>query len=170
MKWAYSDEVAEHFFRPKNVLFEDESLFPHNARGMSGNVICGDQMLMLLHIADDIIEDIRWKTYGCASAIASTSVLSEMVKGMDIFAAAKITPAQIAARLGGLPAHKKHCSVMGDEALLDAINNYLAAAGRELLKKVKKSTPGSCAERSTVVTHGVKPGVAKGKNGSKTGR
>ncbi|MDR1197065.1 MAG: iron-sulfur cluster assembly scaffold protein [Candidatus Nomurabacteria bacterium] len=140
MSWVYSDEVQEHFFRPKNVLFEDESLFPHNARGLSGNIICGDQMLMLLQVEDDIIEDIRWKTYGCASAIASTSALSEMVRGMNIFEAFKIRPEEIVAKLSGLPPNKKHCSVMGDQALQSAINNYLKTTGRKPLKVVKKTT------------------------------
>ena len=123
--WAYSDIVKEHFLDPKNVLYEDESLFPHNARGLSGNIICGDQMIMLLQIENDIIEDVRWKTYGCASAIASTSMLSEVAKDMNIEAAFHITPQEIAEKLGGLPPQKFHCSVLGSEALRDAINSYL---------------------------------------------
>lgn len=136
--WVYSDAVKEHFFEPKNVLYEDESLFPHNTKGMSGNVICGDQMLMLLQIEDDIIKNIRWKTYGCASAIASTSMLSEVAKGMNIFDAFKITPKQIAEKLEGLPPNKFHCSVMGDEALQDAINNYLKKTNRKPLEAKKQ--------------------------------
>ncbi|MDR1300285.1 MAG: iron-sulfur cluster assembly scaffold protein [Candidatus Nomurabacteria bacterium] len=128
--WLYSDEVKDHFFHPRNVLFEDESTFPHNARGMAGNVICGDQMLMLLKIKDDIIKDIKWKTYGCASAIASTSMLSEVAKGMNIADAFNITPQEVAEKLGGLPPNKKHCSVLGDEALRSAINGYLSENGR----------------------------------------
>ncbi|GHU07379.1 hypothetical protein FACS189431_1850 [Alphaproteobacteria bacterium] len=147
--WAYSDTVKEHFFNPKNVLYEDESLFAHNARGMSGNIICGDQMLMLLQIENDIIEDIRWKTYGCASAIASTSMLSEVAKGMNIFDAFKITPAEVADKLGGLPPNKFHCSVMGDEALQAAINDYLAKTNRKPLKIVKKVAKNSCAGKDT---------------------
>jgi len=142
-EWVYSDKVKEHFFGPKNVLYEDESLFKHNARGMSGNVICGDQMLFLLQIEDDIIKNIRWKTYGCASAIASTSMLSEVVKGMNIFEAFKITPKEIADELDGLPPNKFHCSVMGDEALQDAINNYLEKNGRKTLE-VKKQKGSFC--------------------------
>ena len=147
--WAYSDIVKEHFLDPKNVLYEDESLFPHNTRGMSGNIICGDQMLMLLQVnEDDTIEDIRWKTYGCASAIASTSMLSEIVKGMKIQEAFCITPKEICEKLGGLPPQKIHCSVMGDEALQDAINNYLKKTGRKQLKVSKNSAPKTCADRS----------------------
>jgi nitrogen fixation NifU-like protein len=128
-------------------LYEDESLFPHNARGMSGNIICGDQMLMLLKIKDDIIKDIRWKTYGCASAIASTSMLSTVAKGMNIFDAFKITPEQVAEKLGGLPPNKVHCSVMGDEALQDAINNYLISTKRKPLK-VKKQRGSFCPSQN----------------------
>jgi nitrogen fixation NifU-like protein len=143
--WAYSDKVKEHFFDPKNVLYEDESLFTHNARGMSGNIICGDQMLMLLQIEDDTITDIRWKTYGCASAIASTSMLSTVAKGMNIFDAFNITPSEVADKLGGLPPNKFHCSIMGDEALQAAINDYLAKTGRKPLEIAKKRTPQSCS-------------------------
>jgi nitrogen fixation NifU-like protein len=132
--WIYSDTVKEHFFHPKNVLFEPEESFGADARGVSGNVICGDQMLMLLKIRDDKITDIKWKTYGCASAIASTSMLSEVAKGMNIFEAYKITADYVAEKLGGLPPNKKHCSVIGDEALRAAINDYLKKTGRKPLK------------------------------------
>ena len=74
--WLYSEVVKEHFMNPKNVLLEDESQWPHDGRGIVGNIKCGDQMLILLRIKDDVIQDVRWKTYGCASAIASTSLLS----------------------------------------------------------------------------------------------
>ncbi|MDR0591550.1 MAG: iron-sulfur cluster assembly scaffold protein [Candidatus Nomurabacteria bacterium] len=122
--WIYSEEVKDHFFHPRNVLFEDESLFKHNARGIAGNVVCGDQMLMLLRIEDNTIKDIRWKTYGCASAIASTSALSEMVKGMTLDQALAIKAEDVAEHLGGLPKKKFHCSVLGSEALKNAIENY----------------------------------------------
>ncbi|MDR1278010.1 MAG: iron-sulfur cluster assembly scaffold protein, partial [Treponema sp.] len=90
--WLYSDIVKDHFTNPRNVLLEDESAFPADGRGQTGNIRCGDQMLMLLQIRDDVITDVRWKTYGCASAIASTSVLSETIKGMNIRDAYKIKP------------------------------------------------------------------------------
>lgn len=115
---------------PKNVLMEDESQWPCDGRGIVGNIKCGDQMLILLRIKDDVIEDVRWKTYGCASAIASTSILSEACKGMKIEEAYKLKPADIVARLGGLPANKIHCSVLGDKALRAAIDDYLTKQGR----------------------------------------
>ena len=131
--WVYSDVVKEHFMNPKNVLLEDEKNWPCDGRGIVGNIKCGDQMLILLRIADDKIIDCRWKTYGCASAIASTSILSEAIKGMPIEEAYKLKPQDIVARLGGLPDNKIHCSVLGDKALRAAIDDYLTKSGRETL-------------------------------------
>ena len=130
MDWLYTDIVKEHFTHPRNVLLEDESSFPADGRGLTGNIRCGDKMLMLLKIKDDVISDVRWKTYGCASAIASTSMLSEMIKGMNIQAAYKIRPEDLVKELGGLPDNKIHCSVLGDKALRSAIDNYLVKQGR----------------------------------------
>jgi len=129
--WLYSDTVKEHFTHPRNVLLEDEASFPADGRGQTGNIKCGDQMVMLLRIKDDIISDVRWKTYGCASAIASTSMLSETIKGMNIKDAYRIRPEDLVEKLGGLPNYKIHCSVLGDKALRAAIDDYLAKHGRE---------------------------------------
>jgi len=128
--WMYSDTVREHFTNPRNVLTEDEAVFAANAKGQTGNIKCGDQMLMLLKIDDDLISDVRWKTYGCASAIASTSMLSEMVKGMRIEDAYRLRPEDLVEKLGGLPEYKIHCSVLGDKALRAAIDDYLAKTDR----------------------------------------
>ena len=128
--WLYSDTVKEHFSNPRNVLLEDESSFNADARGQAGAIKCGDQMLMLLKIKDDVITDLRWKTYGCASAIASTSMLSEMVIGMKIEDAYKVRPDDLVEKLGGLPEYKIHCSVLGDKALRNAIDDYLEKTGR----------------------------------------
>lgn len=122
--WAYSEIVKKHFLSPQNFLMGDESKYPHNAEGIVGNPVCGDQMKMFLCIEDDVITDVKWKTYGCASAIASTSALSELVKGKTLDDALKVGPAEIAEYLGGLPQHKFHCSVLGHEALAAAIQNY----------------------------------------------
>jgi nitrogen fixation NifU-like protein len=130
MNWLYSDTVKEHFTNPRNVLLGDESEFAADCRGQTGNIRCGDQMLMLLKIKDDIITDVRWKTYGCASAIASTSMLSETIKGMSIQEAYNIKPEDLVEKLGGLPEYKIHCSVLGDKALRTAIDDYLAKTGR----------------------------------------
>jgi NifU-like protein len=124
-EWLYSDVVKDHFMHPKNVLEDDESTWPCDGKGMVGNIKCGDQMLILLRIKDGKIDDCRWKTYGCASAIASTSILSEAIKGMTIELAYTLKPEDIVAKLGGLPANKIHCSVLGDKALRAAIDDYL---------------------------------------------
>ena len=79
--WLYSDVVKEHFMNPKNVFNPDDGFTP-DAEGVTGNIKCGDQMMFILKIEDDVIDDVRWKTYGCASAIASTSMLSEVIKGL----------------------------------------------------------------------------------------
>lgn len=122
--WVYSEIVKEHFLNPRNFLMGDENTFVCDAIGTVGNPICGDQMRMFLKVQDDKIVDIKWKTYGCASAIASTSALSELAKGKTLDDALKIGPEEIAKFLGGLPQHKFHCSVLGHEALAVAIAKY----------------------------------------------
>ena len=104
----------------------DESKFACDTVGLVGNPICGDQMKMFLKIdpKTDRIVDIRWKTYGCASAIASTSALSELAKGKTLDEALNITAEDIDDYLGKLPKHKFHCSILGHDALKDAIENY----------------------------------------------
>ena len=93
--WIYSDKVKEHFINPKNLMLDED--YQYDAKGSVGSIQCGDQMEMFLIIDEesDTITDCKWKTYGCASAIASTSVLSEMVKGMSLEEASKITPKDI---------------------------------------------------------------------------
>lgn len=122
--WAYSDIVKDHFLNPRNFLMGDEAAYPHDAEGVVGNPVCGDQMKMFICVQDGKITDIKWKTYGCASAIASTSALSELVKDKTLDEALQIGPKEIADYLGGLPKHKFHCSVLGHEALAAAIENY----------------------------------------------
>ena len=122
--WIYSEKVKDHFMKPRNFLFGDESQFDADAVGQVGNPICGDQMKMYLQIRDDKIVDVRWKTYGCASAIASTSALSELAKGKTLDEALAISAKDIDDYLGNLPKHKFHCSVLGHEAMEDAINKY----------------------------------------------
>ena len=124
--WVYTDIVKDHFLNPRNFLMGDESKFKYDAAGIVGNPICGDQMKMFIKVdkKTDKITDIRWKTYGCASAIASTSALSEIAKGKTLDEALKITAKDIDDYLGKLPKHKFHCSVLGHDALKDAIKNY----------------------------------------------
>ncbi len=122
--WVYSEVVKEHFLNPLNFLMGDENKYEHDAEGIVGNPICGDQMKMFIRVENDKIVDVKWKTYGCASAIASTSALSELAKGKTLDEALKIGPEEIAEFLGGLPQHKFHCSVLGHEALAEAVKNY----------------------------------------------
>lgn len=122
--WVYSDIVKEHFLNPRNFLMGDEKQFDYDAEGIVGNPVCGDQMKMFIKVKDNKISDVRWKTYGCASAIASTSALSEIVKGKTLDGALQVGPEEIAEYLGGLPKHKFHCSVLGHEALAAAIENF----------------------------------------------
>ena len=122
--WVYSDIVKDHFLNPRNFLFGDESKFAYDAVGVVGNPICGDQMKMYIKVANNKITDIRWKTYGCASAIASTSALSELAKGKSLEEALEISAKDIDDYLGTLPKHKFHCSVLGHQALADAIKKY----------------------------------------------
>lgn len=129
-QWIYTDVVKEHFINPKNIYKKEED-FQYNGFGEVGSLACGDQMRVVIQVEDDKIKDIRWLTYGCASAIASTSVMSEMVKGMSLEAAYHLTPAMITDELGGLPEHKFHCSVLGDKALRAAIDNYFSELGIE---------------------------------------
>lgn len=124
--WVYSEKVKEHFLNPRNFLMGDESAFKYDAVGQVGNPVCGDQMRMMIRVDSEteVITDVRWKTYGCASAIASTSALSELAKGKTLDAALKIGPKEIDDYLGNLPKHKFHCSVLGHEALAAAIEEY----------------------------------------------
>ena len=135
--WVYTETVKDHFTNPRNIL-EDENTYQADGRGMVGNIKCGDQMLMAIKVKDDVITDCKWKTYGCASAIASTSMLSEMVKGMPLDKAYHIKPNDIVKELGALPEHKIHCSVLGDRALRAAIEDYYTKTGQtDRIKKEK---------------------------------
>lgn len=134
-EWVYSDKVKEHFMNPRNVLADKED-FQADGEGVVGNIKCGDQMIMAIKVDKGVITDCKWKTYGCASAIASTSILSEMVKGMTLDKAYHLSPKDVAKELGGLPEHKIHCSVLGDKALRAAINDYYARNGMK--NKVEK--------------------------------
>jgi NifU-like protein involved in Fe-S cluster formation len=126
--WVYSDTVKDHFFDPRNVQNEtDEKKIKADGFGEVGAMACGDVMKMWIKVKNDKIIDCKWRTFGCASAIASTSMLSVMVLedgGMKISDAYLIRPDEILARLDGLPKHKIHCSVLGDQALRAAIDDY----------------------------------------------
>lgn len=123
--WVYTDIIKDHFMNPRNIWRKEEGFEP-DGMGEVGSLACGDQMRVGIKVTDGKIADIRWLTYGCASAIASTSMMSELVKGRTLEKAYHITPSEITEALGGLPEHKFHCSVLGDKALRAAIDDYLA--------------------------------------------
>lgn len=124
--WFYSEKVKDHFFNPRNICKCEDHLKEFQADGVGevGSPVCGDVMKMWIKVKDNKIVDCKWKTFGCASAIASTSMLSVMAIGKTLEEAEKITPKDILNELGGLPAKKVHCSVLGDKALRAAIKNY----------------------------------------------
>ncbi len=134
-RWIYSTTVKDHFFHPRNAFQENEN-FIADGEGEVGSPACGDLMRILIQVDQktDCIKACRWSTFGCASAIASTSMLSVMItenEGMKIDDALKLRPQHILERLGGLPDKKIHCSVLGDEALREAINDYFKKSGQE---------------------------------------
>ena len=118
----YTEKVMDHFMNPRNVGTTENP----DGYGKVGNPSCGDIMEIFLKIENDIITDVKFRTFGCASAIATSSVSTEMVLGKDIHEALAITNKVVAEALGGLPATKMHCSVLAEEALKEAIEDYLA--------------------------------------------
>ena len=116
----YTETVMDHFRNPRNV----GELPDANGVGEVGNAKCGDIMKMYLKIKDDKIEDVKFETFGCGSAIASSSMATEMIKGKTLEEATAVTNKQVVEALGGLPAHKLHCSVLAEEAIKSAIKNY----------------------------------------------
>ncbi len=131
-KWTYSDKVKDHFMNPRNILREDNEAEYHGI-GLTGNIKCGDEMMVYIKVdpATLTITDCKWRTYGCASAIASSSVLTDLIRGKTLEEALKVTNKDIAEELGGLPEQKMHCSVMGREALEAAIENYRSGGTRK---------------------------------------
>jgi len=116
----YSKEVLDHFQNPHN-----QGQIPDaSGIGEVGNPVCGDMMKIYLKIKDDIIEDIKFETLGCGAAIASTSMLTDLVKGKKISEALKISKQDVADSLGGLPAPKVHCSVLAVDGLKEAVSKY----------------------------------------------
>ena len=116
----YSEKVMDHFLHPRNVgVIEDA-----NAIGEVGNAKCGDIMKMYLKIKDDIVEDVKFETFGCGSAIASSSMATEMIKGKPLSEVKNLTNKAVTEALDGLPAHKIHCSVLAEEAIHSALEDY----------------------------------------------
>ena len=116
----YSEKVMDHFLYPRNVGVIENA----DGVGEVGNAKCGDIMKIYLKIDHDIITDVKFETFGCGSAIASSSMATEMIKGKSIYEALELTNKAVAEALDGLPAHKMHCSVLAEEAIKKALTDY----------------------------------------------
>jgi nitrogen fixation NifU-like protein len=124
----YSEKVMDHFTNPRNV----GEITDASGIGTVGNPVCGDVMKMYLKIEHEVIVDIKFKTFGCGAAVATSSMVTEMVKGKTITQALTITNNAVAEALGGLPAKKMHCSVLAEEALRSALKDYYKKQGKEV--------------------------------------
>ena len=116
----YSDKVMDHFRNPRNVGEIPDA----DGVGEVGNAKCGDIMKMYLRIKDNVIQDVKFETFGCGSAIASSSMATEMIKGKPVSEALTLSNKAVAEALDGLPAHKLHCSVLAEEAIRAAVKDY----------------------------------------------
>lgn len=141
-KWIYTDTVKDHFFHPQNLLLKDPVDGEFDSHGVVGSPQCGDVMDIWIKVdrATDKITDLKWRTFGCGSAIAATSMFSVMVTengGMKVDGALKVKPQDIMKRLGGLPDRKIHCSVLADKAFHKAVNEYFRASNQPERIKVE---------------------------------
>ena len=123
----YSEKVMDHFRNPRNVGTMEDA----DGVGEVGNAVCGDIMRMYIKVRDGIITDVSFITFGCGSAIASSSMATEMIKGMPIEQALELSNKAVAEALDGLPAHKLHCSVLAEEAVRAAVKDYYDKNGIE---------------------------------------
>ena len=124
----YSEKVMDHFRNPRNVgVLEDA-----NGIGEVGNAKCGDIMKMYLKIEDDIVQDVKFETFGCGSAIASSSMATELIKGKPVQEAMSLTNKAVAEALDGLPDYKIHCSVLAEEAIRSALEDYQNRTGKKI--------------------------------------
>ncbi len=124
----YSEKVMDHFRNPRNVgIIEDA-----NGIGEVGNAKCGDIMKMYLKIEDDIVKDVKFETFGCGSAIASSSMATELIKGRPVSEVKKLTNKAVSEALDGLPDYKMHCSVLAEEAIQSALEDYSKRTGKSI--------------------------------------
>ena len=120
----YSEKVMDHFRHPRNVGSMEDA----DGIGEVGNAKCGDIMKIYLKIRDDRVDDVKFETFGCGSAIASSSMATEMIKGKPLTEVLELTNKAVTEALDGLPAHKLHCSVLAEQAIQEAVNDYYAKA------------------------------------------
>jgi len=142
----YSEKVMEHFRNPRNVGEIENA----DGVGEVGNPICGDMMTFYVRVENGILTDVKFKTFGCGAAIAVSSMASELAKGKTVAEAMKITNADVAKELGGLPPNKLHCSNLGADALHKAIENYLARQRRTEKKECHCPYCGAPLEGSAI--------------------
>lgn len=136
---SYSQKVIEHFRNPHNYGKIDNA----DGTGKVGNLVCGDVMKLYIKVKDKIIKDIKFETFGCAAAIATSSVVTDLVKGKKISEALKLTNGHVLKELGGLPPIKVHCSLLAVDALNEAIYDYY--------KKINKSIPKSLEQKHKII-------------------
>lgn len=133
----YSDKVMDHFENPRNVGVIENP----DGVGEVGNPTCGDIMKMYLKIEDDKIVDVKFKTFGCGSAIATSSMATELIKGKSIDEALELTNNAVVEALDGLPARKIHCSVLAEDAIKAALVDYYTKTGKEMPESLKNFKP-----------------------------
>ena len=136
----YSEKVMDHFRNPRNVGVIENA----DGVGEVGNPVCGDIMKIYLKIQDDTIADVKFETFGCGSAIASSSMATELIKGKPVSDALQLTNKAVTEALGGLPAHKLHCSVLAEEAIKAALQDYYKKNGIEYDRSQFPDCEGCC--------------------------
>ena len=136
----YSEKVMDHFSNPRNVGEVENA----NAVGQVGNAVCGDIMKMTMRIEDDVIQEVKFKTFGCGSAIATSSMATELVKGKPVSEALKLTNRAVAEALDGLPPQKMHCSVLAEEAIRAALADNYTRQGNDP-EPIVGCTAGECS-------------------------
>jgi len=129
----YSEKVMEHFRNPRNVGKIEDA----DGVGEVGNPVCGDIMKMYIKVKDNVITDVKFNTFGCGSAIATSSMATEMIKGKTVDEALGLTNKAVVEALDGLPAHKLHCSVLAEEAVKAALADYYKKQGKEVPDSIK---------------------------------
>ncbi len=140
MAMTYSEKVRDHFANPRNVGKMDDA----DGVGEVGNAVCGDIMKMYLKIRDDVIVDVKFNTFGCGSAIATSSMATELIKGKPVSEALKLTNQAVVEALDGLPPVKIHCSVLAEEAIKAALKDYYERKGLPVPEECLKASEHDC--------------------------